>query len=105
MGLSFTSISDRHGAALFVIYDGSELDRRKWSDFADRVSKETGAQTVVLSVKDQDGERVRDFYDLDIMTLPHVLVVRDSDELAQQWAGQHLPQLTDVTYALRQVGV
>lgn len=105
MGLSFTSIPDRSGAALYVLYDGTEIQRRKWQDVADKVTAETKAQTLVLSVRDKDGEMIRDFYDLNPMVLPYILVVRDNDEIFHSWNGQSMPQLGDITYALKQVGV
>lgn len=105
MGLSITDITDKEGAALYVLFDGREVERRKWQSFADEINRNTGAQTVVLSVKERDGERVRDFYDLDPAGLPHVLIIRDNDEIVQSWHGHHSPNVSEVAYALRQVGV
>lgn len=105
MGLSFTNIADRDGAALYVLYDGTTREQQQWTSFGKEVANDTGAQVVVLSVKDQDGEAIRDFYDLSETSLPHVLIVRDSDEVAQVWSGTDLPSLSDVAYVLRQTGV
>lgn len=105
MGLDFTSIADRHGAATYIIHDGTLSQQRAAERLAEDLAKYAPKHQVsVLSAKSQDGERVVSFYALSRMSFPHVLVVRDDDQLAHHWYGHNgLPTVEQMAFSLRSV--
>jgi hypothetical protein len=105
MGLEQTQIKDRSGPALYILYDGREQQKIQLMHFADEVNKSAHHQVVLLSVKDQDGEKVRDFYDFGHEKLPVVFIVQDDDQLAHIWHGIDGLNASDVAYQLNQTGV
>jgi hypothetical protein len=103
MGLSFVAEEDREGAAVIFLYDGREMQRQK----LDRIKSEIeqrGSQVYLLSTEDEDGEEVRDFYDIDSEQMPVGLIVRDNDEVVALWYGEMIPAVDQIIYQLDQVG-
>ncbi len=101
MGLSFMSQKDRQGAALIVIYDGRELERRRW-EREKSIIEDRGFEVYLLAIDDEDGEEVRDFYDLDPNQTPLVLIVRDNDEVVANWSGESIPATDQIIFTLNQ---
>lgn len=103
MGLSFVAEEDREGAAVIFLYDGREMQRQK----LDRIKSEIeqrGSQVYLLSTEDEDGEEVRDFYDIDSEQMPVGLIVRDNDEVVALWYDEMIPAVDQIIYQLDQVG-
>ncbi|MBP6880691.1 hypothetical protein KBC31_03645 [Candidatus Saccharibacteria bacterium] len=103
MGLSFVEEKDQKGAAVIFLYDGREMQRQK----LDRIKSEIeqrGSQVYLLSTEDEDGEEVRDFYDIDAEQMPAGLIVRDNDEVVALWYDQMIPPVDQIIYQLDQVG-
>ena len=105
MGLDFTSIPDRHGAALYILHTSSTLELQNFERLADDIRKANGhsRQVVILDAKTPDGEKVRDFYDIMPEQLPAVFIVRDDDSLAQLWLATQAPTASDIAYQLNQI--
>jgi hypothetical protein len=100
VGLSFTHIADRHGLAIYLLHNGTHTQEQAMKRLAaDITARIPEKQIVILSARSQDGERVRDFYDLDPMALPYVLLVRDNDQLAHFWQGPHIPNPEHVIHS------
>lgn len=102
MGLDFTNITDRSGAALYLIHDGTLTQQRS----LERLAEELGArqlrqQIILLSARDPQAEKIRDFYDLSSMSFPHLLIVADDDRLLHSWSGAQLPTADHLAYALQ----
>ncbi len=104
MGLDFTNIADNDGAALYILHTRNTRETERFERLAADISKETRHQVVLLDVDTQDGEQVRDFYDITHDQLPAVLIVRDDDSIAYQWLGEYIPtSANDIIYQLRQI--
>ncbi len=104
MGLDFTSIKDRHGAAVYIIHSGNVLEQRAAERLAADLAKRAPKHQIeVLSAKSKDGESIVAFYSLNRMSFPHVLVVRDDDQLAHHWYGQSLPTAEQMAFSLQRV--
>lgn len=105
MGLDFINQNDREGAAVIILHNGSQEQTSNWERFSKDVNTEgNNIQVYIYCVEDREGEELRDFYDLPIEDLPHVLLVRDDDEIAYSWCGTTMPTIQDVTYLARQIG-
>jgi len=101
MGLSFVSGVDKEGAALYLLHDGSGPQERAMEYLKQQLERlGLSHQIQVFSVRQEDGEEIRDFYD--IQTMPSVLLVRDNDELAYSWSGE-MPPAETISYHARQV--
>lgn len=101
MGLEFSHIADRHGAAVYMIHDGTMTQTRAMERLAEELrKKQKDAQIVLLSARDQEGERIRDFYDLSPTSFPHILIVADDDRILHAWSGPQVPSLDHLSYAL-----
>ena len=101
MGLSFVGGKDKHGAAIYLLHDGSGPQERDMEDLKDRLERlGIHHQIQIFSVRDEDGEEIRNFYDSQI--LPAALLVRDNDELNYSWNGQ-LPPAETIAFHARQV--
>lgn len=92
MSLDFTDIPDREGAAIYILVNNSATMHGDM----DRLSKDinehaTEAQVFVIDIASQDGEKTRDFYDINPDTLPAVLIVADDDQLRYSWTGAEIP--------------
>ncbi|HEY1085710.1 MAG TPA: hypothetical protein VGE34_03210 [Candidatus Saccharimonadales bacterium] len=105
MGLDFTNRKDSHGAATYMLSDGSYQSEKDLQQKATELTAQLGtnAQIVVLDGVRSEGQQVCDFYD--ITTLPAVLIVLDDDQIYQSWVGQNLPTTEDIAYALSQSGL
>ncbi len=94
MALDFTTIKDAEGPAVYLLHDGSHSQQRRLEEIADKIrAHRSKLQTVVISVRDPNGDKLQSFYSLPSAELPHILVVRDNDELAYHWSGQHIPTI------------
>lgn len=105
MGLDFTNISDRRGAALYYIHHGLHTEEQ----FAERLQRDVKAslpdvQIVSVSVRSADGEKIRDFYDVMPEQLPVLLIVRDDDSLAGMYGSSDMPPTDQLAYILRSIG-
>lgn len=103
MGLSFTNQQDEEGAALIILYDGRELERQRWQRYSDAVTSR-GYQVYLLDIGSEDGEEVRDFYDISIESLPTLMLVRDNDEVAGMYQSEGIPEVETIIYELAQIG-
>lgn len=103
MGLESTNIKDSEGAALYILHTGSVLAGRQLEHMASEIQQRTGHQVHMLDVHAQDGEKVRDFYDINVSDLPVVLIVRDDDTLTNIWKHNEIPTTDVIAHALRQV--
>jgi hypothetical protein len=103
MGLDFTDIPDREGAALYILHTGNTLELQKFQHLADEIATSDGHQAILVDVNTPDGEKIRDFYDIMPEQLPVVMVVKDDDSIAAQWAGSEIPASDVITYQLRQI--
>jgi hypothetical protein len=105
MGLDFTSIKDKSGAAVYIVHDGSVSQQRQCDKLAAELNEHTPKhQVLVISIKSHDGEQIANFYSLDRMSFPHALVVRDNDELAHHWYGHNgIPRAAELAFTLRSV--
>ncbi len=105
MGLSFTSIKDKPGAAIYFLHDGTTTQQRLLERIAQEVHDRAPTyQMVMLSGRDRDGDGIRDFYSLDPDNFPHILVVSDDDQVVQSWSGQTLPTSDQLSYAMQASG-
>ena len=103
MGLDFTNIADNDGAALYILHTRNTRETERFERLAADIAKQTQHQVVLLDVNTQDGEKVRDFYDIMPEQLPAALVIRDDDSIAHQWFGEYIPtSASDIVYHLRQ---
>ncbi len=103
MGLEFTSIVDREGAACYMLHRGTVSDSRMFERLRQEISKNTDHQVVVVDARTTDGERIRDFYDIMPEQLPVVLIIRDDDSVAQLWSGSEIPGADMIAYQLKQI--
>lgn len=102
MALDFSDIKDEKGAAVYLLHSGHGSERRLMDRFAERLKETTKSQVILLSVKERDGARVAEFYGL--RDFPAILIVRDNDEIAHSWFGQHLPNVREVTHLVDRIG-
>lgn len=102
MGLDFTNIADRHGAAVYLLTDGSSYSERQLIKYAEEIKQRTNnlSQVILIDPLRGDGVRVKEFYGL--TSFPAALIIMDDDTIARSWIGQ-LPAAQEVTYALSQI--
>ncbi len=104
MGLDFTSIPDREGVALYIIHDGSSQEEQRWKEFVNRLQGMTQAQIVVMNSRDQDAQKIHEFYGLEDTEIPVLLAVRDDDQIAYKWGGMAVPPEEEIAHLLEEVG-
>jgi hypothetical protein len=103
MGLDFTSIGDKTGAALYFIHTPNTLEIESLTRLAEDIRQQTPHQVVLIDVNTPDGENIRDFYDIMPEQLPVALIVRDDDSVAQMWSGEEIPTTaSDIAFQLDQ---
>ncbi len=102
-GLSFVAEKDQKGAAVIFLYDGREMQRRRLEQIKTDIERR-GSQVYLLNIKEEDGEQVRDFYDIDNQQMPVGLIIRDNDQLVALWYDQMIPAVEQIIYQLDQVG-
>lgn len=102
MALSFTSIPDEHGPAVYIFGDGTSQLEQRLIAFGEEVDKLTPDETqvVYLDPNRGDGLRVKEFYAL--TNFPVVMIIMDDDTLYHTWDGT-LPQPDQVSYYLSQI--
>ena len=99
MGLDFLhSVKDRHGAAIYLLHNGSSFQERQFAAYATQLSQHTKQEVQLFSIREANGAKLADFYDITAEQLPAILIVRDTDELAGSWYGVNLPLAQDVAY-------
>ncbi len=103
MGLDFTSIPDKTGAALYILHTGSMLEAERLEHLRDEISRTDNHQVVLVDVTTADGEKIRDFYDITADQLPVAMIIADDDSIAQQWSGDAIPAADVITYQLDQI--
>ena len=102
MALDATDIPDRPGAAVYMLYDGTVTQQRSLEKLKKDVEvRMPDRQIIILSVKERNGEYIRNFYALAHHSMPYILIVRDNDELAFTWSGPHIPTAEHVAHTLR----
>lgn len=102
MSLSFTDIPDHQGPAVYMLHDGTITQQRALERLQqDLKTLVPDRQVVILSVRERNGEAVRDFYDITHAHLPYVMIIRDDDQLAHSWPGPHVPTAEHVAYTLK----
>lgn len=102
MGLDFTNIADREGAALYFIHDGQSRGQAAMAKLADEVSRNTNKQIIILSATDSDARRIIEFYHLQGSNM--ILIIRDNDQLQHMWQQNETPQAEHIAYIANQVG-
>lgn len=103
MGLSFVGGKDKDGAAIYLLHNGSGPQERDMERMKDRLERlGLNHQIYIFSVRDGEGERVRDFYDM--QALPCAIIVRDNDQVAYSWNGE-MPPAETIAYHARQVSI
>lgn len=103
MGLDFTNIPDREGAACYVLSHGTVRELAQFERIAQDIAKNCSHQMHILDVKTVNGEKVRDFYDIMPEQLPAILIIRDDDSLANLWVGTEIPSADIIAHALNQI--
>lgn len=101
MALSFTSIPDRTGPAIYLLGDGTSQTEQALMQLGNEVDKLTSqdTQVVYLDPSRGDGLATATFYGL--TQFPSVIIVMDDDTVPHQWS-HHIPRYEEVTYALSQ---
>lgn len=102
MGLSFTTIPDRTGPAIYLIGTGQSQTETQLKELGNQIIELTAddTQVVYLDPNHGDGLKVKEFYSLQV--LPCTLVVLDDDTIARQWDST-IPKAEDISYALSQI--
>lgn len=103
MGLDFTEIADRTGAACYVLHQGLMTDARRFESLREDIQSRIKHQVVLVNVKSRDGEKIRDFYDIPKESLPVVLLIRDDDTIHSMWSGTEIPTADVIAYNLQQI--
>jgi hypothetical protein len=101
MGLDFTNIPDRAGLAIYCLYDGTITQQQSVERLVDTLKQQIPHQIFMISAHDQDGEKIRDFYDLDAGMFPHILLVNDDDQIVMSWSGSQMPTADVVAYTAK----
>ena len=102
MSLSFTTIPDRHGAAVYLLSDGLSTTHRTLTDLANEVLKSTPDTQIVLieDTRRGEGRAIVEFYG--ITSLPAILIVMDDDTVPHSWL-HTLPSPSEVSYQISQI--
>lgn len=105
MGLDFTSIRDREGAALYMLHTGNSVDLERLTRLKDDLAAAQDThQVVLIDVQTPDGEKICEFYDIPLEQLPVAIIVQDDDSIAMRWDGNNIPEsAADVAYQLNQI--
>lgn len=102
MGLDFTAIKDERGAAIYFIHDGSVQGESRFQRLMDDVSRRSKKQSLLLSVREGDGQKIVDFYKL--RGTNFVLIVRDDDQLHHVWSDGENFDASHIAYTAEQAG-
>lgn len=102
MALSFTTIPDRTGPAVYLIGNGQSQTERQLISLGNEINEVTPGQTqiVYLDPTRGDGLKIKEFYSLQV--LPCILVVLDDDTIAHTWENT-IPRQDEVTYIISQI--
>jgi hypothetical protein len=101
MGLDFTNIPDRDGLAIYCLHDGTVTQQRSVERLVDAVKQQVPHQIFTISAHDRDGEKIREFYNLDTGMFPHILLVNDEDQIVMSWSGGQMPTADVVAYTAK----
>lgn len=102
MGLESTDIRDGEGAALYILHTGSILTLQGLERLVEEISRQVSHQIKLLDVNSEDGEKVRDFYDITESSLPVAFIVRDDDTLTSIWTSEQIPDANTIAFQLRE---
>jgi hypothetical protein len=104
MGLDFTSIPDREGAALYILHTGNTLDLERLTRLQAEIANEANHQIVLVDVNTADGEQIRAFYAIELESLPVLMIIGDDDSILYQWDSSSIPNNgSDIAYQLNQI--
>ena len=103
MSLSFTSIEDQIGPAVYILGSHDARTEQKLMNLANEVDKRTQqkVQIVYLDPRRGDGLKVKEFYA--VRNLPCVMIIMDDDTVPYKWT-HAIPKAEEITYALSQIG-
>ncbi len=102
MGLDFTNIKDDSGCAIYLIHDGTEIDKLSFIKLAETLKKNTTKQIVIMSREEKSADSIIKFYQL--RGTHFVLIVRDDDQLHHVWSdGEHF-DASQIAYLANQAG-
>lgn len=103
MGLSFASIQDEHGPAIYIFGDGTAQTENRLMRLGEEVDKLTSSDTQIVYLDPTRGDRLRvkEFYALTVF--PALIIIMDDDTLYQKWEG-YMPRPDQVSYAISQAG-
>lgn len=102
MGLDFTTIKDQPGSAIYIIYDGTEVDKQKFEMLTKDLSERTKLQIVFMSIDDPNATEIIKFYQL--KGSHFVLIVRDDDQLHHVWSDGENFDASIIAYTANQAG-
>ena len=101
MGLDFTDIPDRDGAALYILHTGNSVELDRLTRLKQAIEAQDNHQVVLIDVNSPDGEKVRDFYDIEAGVLPVAFIIADDDSIIFRWDNNAIPTSAgDITYQL-----
>jgi arginine repressor len=104
MGLDFTSIPDKEGAALYMLHNGNSIVLQQLTRLKDEIAATSQHQVVLVDVHTPDGEQIRDFYNINADSLPVLMIIADDDSILYQWSGSSIPTNgSDIVYQLNQI--
>jgi hypothetical protein len=101
MGLDFTNIPDREGAALYFLYD-TVTQQHQMERLANELHEmKLSHQIVLVPARDANGEKICSFYSLSHGSMPYILLISDNDELVASWSGLEMPAADIIAYTAR----
>lgn len=104
MGLDFTDIPDRTGAACYIIHHNTSIDTQRFESLQSEINKlAEGHQIILIDAESADGQNICDFYDITPEQLPAIMIVKDDDSIAYSWIGLDVPAADVIAYNLQQV--
>lgn len=104
MGLDFTSIPDREGAALYVLHNGNTVAVQRLTRLKDEITAASSHQVVLVDVNTPDGKNICEFYQINADSLPVAMIVADDDTIPYQWSGDAIPtNANDIIYQLNRI--
>ena len=102
MALDFTKLKDQHGAAIFLIHDGTERVKEEFETLAADIGRRTKKQIIELNVREAPGSEIVKFYGL--RGSRFVLIVRDDDQLHHVWSDGERFDASHIAYTAEQAG-
>jgi hypothetical protein len=104
MGLDFSDIPDRQGAALYIIHTDDSISLERFTRLAEEIRSHDNYQVILVNAQSVNGEKICSFYSLSREQLPAALIIADDDSVPHQWFGENIPtSANDIVYYLQQL--